>query len=64
MPPPDATTPAHNAVLAVLDWLPEDCDADAALVARLLRWPEPEVARRLDELEAAGDLTSALGPRQ
>jgi DNA-binding IclR family transcriptional regulator len=64
MPLPDADTPAHDAVLGVLDSLPEDCEADAELVAQLLGWPEPEVARLLDELEAAGDLTSAVGPRQ
>jgi hypothetical protein len=29
-------TPAHDAVLAVLDWLPADTEADAALVADLL----------------------------
>src|SRR5262245_20690947 len=37
--------PAHDAVLALLDWLPEDRDADAALVAELLRIPEVEAAR-------------------
>jgi hypothetical protein len=51
----------RDAILAVLDWLPEECDADATRVAQLLGWPEPEVAGLLDDLEAAGDLTSAVG---
>jgi DNA-binding IclR family transcriptional regulator len=59
-----ALTPAHDAVLALLDWLPEDRDADAALVAELLRIPEAEAARLLEELEATGCLESATGPRQ
>jgi hypothetical protein len=54
-------TPAHDAVLAVLDWLPADTEADAALVADLLVIPQAEAARLLDELEAAGCLTSATG---
>jgi hypothetical protein len=52
----DTNTAAHDAVLALLGSLPAHCDADAALVAGVLGWPEPEVARLLDELEAAGDL--------
>jgi DNA-binding IclR family transcriptional regulator len=59
-----ALTPAHDAVLALLDWLPEDRDADAALVGELLRIPEATGARLLEELEAAGCLESATGPRQ
>jgi DNA-binding IclR family transcriptional regulator len=57
-------TPAHDAVLALLDWLPEDVEADAGLVADLLGVPEAEAAQLLDELEAAGDLVSATGPVQ
>jgi hypothetical protein len=59
-----AHTPGHDAVLALLDWLPDDVDADAALVAGLLRIPETEAARLLAELEASGDITSATGPAQ
>jgi hypothetical protein len=47
-------TPAHAAVLALLDWLPEDVEPDAALVADLLGVLETEATRLLDELEAAG----------
>jgi hypothetical protein len=57
-------TPAHSAVLALLDWLPEDIEADAELVAHLLGVPEAEAARLLDELEAAGDIAGAIGPLQ
>jgi hypothetical protein len=35
-----ALTPAHDAVLALVDWLPADRDVDAALVAELLRIPK------------------------
>jgi DNA-binding IclR family transcriptional regulator len=59
-----ALTPAHDAVLALIDWLPEDVEVDAELVADLLRLPEAEAARLLDELEAAGDIASATGPVQ
>jgi hypothetical protein len=59
-----ALTSAHDTVLALLDWLPKDVDADAELVADLLRIPEVEAARLLDELEEAGCLTSATGPLQ
>ena len=55
---------ADNAVLAMLGRLPADVDADAALVATSLRWPEPAVARLLDELEAAGCVASASGSTQ
>jgi DNA-binding MarR family transcriptional regulator len=57
-------TPAHDAVLALLDWLPEDTEADAELIAELLGVPETEAATLLDELEAAGYLVSATGPVQ
>ena len=56
-------TPAHDVLLALLDWLPEDRDADAAPVTELLCIPEAEAARLLDEHEAAGCLASATGPR-
>jgi len=59
-----ALTPAHDAVLARLDWLPEDIAADAELVAHLLGVAEAEAARLLDELEAAGDIAGAIGPLQ
>jgi hypothetical protein len=52
-------TPGPDDVL--LAWLPEDCAADAALVADLLRIPEAEAARLLAKLEASGDLVSATG---
>jgi hypothetical protein len=51
----------HDAVLALLDWLPEDVEADAEVVGDLLGIPEAEAARLLDELEAAGDIASATG---
>jgi len=44
--------------------MPENRDADAALVAELLRIPEADAARLLEELEAAGCLESATEPRQ
>jgi DNA-binding IscR family transcriptional regulator len=57
-------TPAHDAVLALIDSLPQDVEADAERVADLLRVPEVEAARLLDELEAAGYIASATGPLQ
>jgi hypothetical protein len=57
----DARTPAHDAVLALLDGLPEDVEVDAGLVAGLLGVPQAEGARLLDKLEAAGDVASATG---
>jgi DNA-binding IclR family transcriptional regulator len=57
-------TPSHDAVLALIDGLPEDVEADAGLVATLLGVPEAEAARLLDELEAAGCVASASGPVQ
>ena len=57
-------TPVHDAVLALLDWLPEDVAPDAELVAELLDVPETEALRLLEELEAAGCLGSATGPVQ
>jgi DNA-binding IclR family transcriptional regulator len=59
-----ALTPAHDAVLALLDWLPEDAVADPELIAELLGVPEGQAARLLDELEAAGDIASATEPLQ
>jgi hypothetical protein len=59
-----ALTPAHDAVLALLDWLPENVEADAEVVADLLGIPYAEAARLQDELEAAGDIASATGPLQ
>jgi hypothetical protein len=52
-----ALTPAHDAVLLALDWLPADVEADAALVAALLATP----THRRCKLEVAGDLVSATG---
>ena len=57
-------TPAHDAVLALLNWLPKEVEADAEVVADLLGIPEAEAARLLDGLEAAGDVASATGPLQ
>jgi len=57
-------TPAHDAVLRLLDWLPDDVEADAELVGALLGIPEAEALRLLEDLEAAGDLTSATGKLQ
>jgi hypothetical protein len=57
-------TPQHDAVLALLDWLPEDAEVDAALVAGLLSIPEVEALRLLGELEAEGCLASAVSPLQ
>jgi len=57
-------TKAHEAVLRLLDWLPEDVEADEQLVATLLNIPESEASRLLEELEEAGDLTSATGRLQ
>jgi hypothetical protein len=57
-------TPAHDAVLAILDWLPVETMADAALVAALLAMPEADAAWLLDELEQAGCVASATGPVQ
>ena len=51
----------HDAVLALLDWLPEDVAPDAELVAELLNVPEAEALRLLEELEVAGCLESATG---
>jgi hypothetical protein len=52
--------PAHDPVLALLDWLPEHFDTDAELVAGLLNIPAIEAQQLLQELE--GCLTSATGP--
>ena len=60
MPP---LTPAHDAVLAVLDWLSVETVADAALVAALLAMPEADAAWLLDGLEAAGNFWGAGGRR-
>jgi hypothetical protein len=49
-------------VIALLDWLPEDRDADAPLVGQLLRIPEAEATPLVAELEAAGCVASAVGP--
>ena len=57
-------TKAHGAVLRLLDWLPEDIEADEQLVATLLNIPESEALRLLEELEAAEDITSATGRLQ
>jgi hypothetical protein len=57
-------TPAHDAVLAILDWLPMETMADAALVAALLAMPEADAAWLLDGLEAARNFWGAAsGPR-
>src|SRR4029453_13198042 len=56
-----AHTSGHDAVLALLDWLPEDVDADAEVVADLLRIPEAEAARLLAVLEENGDINTSAG---
>ena len=56
--------PAHDAVLALVAWLPEEAEADAVLIAHLLGVPETEAAKLLDELEAAGCIASATAPVQ
>jgi hypothetical protein len=55
-------TPAHDAVLAILDCSPVETMADAALVAALLAMPEADAAWILDGLEAAAWVASATGP--
>ena len=57
-------TPAYDAVLAILDWLPMETVANAALVAALLAMPEADAAWLLDELEAAECGASVTGPLQ
>jgi hypothetical protein len=57
-------TPAHDAVLSVLDWLPVETMADAALVAPLLAMPEADAAWLLGELEEARCVASATGTVQ
>jgi hypothetical protein len=57
-------TEADAAVLRLLDWLPTDLEVDAELVAALLRIPEAEALRLLEDLERAGNLTSACGKLQ
>jgi hypothetical protein len=47
---------------AICRRLPEDVEADAALVGALLDVPEADAARLLDELEEAGCVASATGP--
>lgn len=43
-------TSAHDAVLAALDWLPDDIAADAAVVAQVLAIGETEAAQLLEDL--------------
>jgi hypothetical protein len=54
-----ALTPAHDAVLAILDRLPAETVADAALVAASLAMPEADAAWLLDDWEEAGCGASA-----
>jgi hypothetical protein len=54
-------TPAHDAVLAILDWWPVETVADAALFAALLAMPEADAAWLVDDLEEAGCVASATG---
>jgi hypothetical protein len=51
---------AYDAVLAILDWLPAETVADAALVAALLAIPEADPARPLDGLEGARCVATAI----
>jgi hypothetical protein len=59
-----ALTLAHDAVLAVVELLPEGMPASAVLVARAVGISEGAAERLLDELEAAGCLVSAIGRMQ
>ena len=59
--PVPALTLAHDAVLAVVELLPEGMPASAVLVARAMGISEAAAERLLDELEAAGCLVSAIG---
>ena len=61
VPPVPALTLAHDAVLAVVELLPEGMPASAVLVARAMGISEAAAERLLDELEAAGCLVSAIG---
>ena len=56
--------PAHDTVLAALDFLPDDIEADAKVIAQVLDIPGAEAARLLAELEAAGCVASATGALQ
>ena len=62
--PRPTLTSTHDAVLALLDWLPEGAEPDAALVVELLGISEAEAARLLAEHEAAGCVEGASGPVQ
>jgi DNA-binding IclR family transcriptional regulator len=55
-------TPSHDAVLALLDSLPEGADAER--VVEMLGVPEVEASQLLDELEASGCVASAVEPMQ
>jgi len=57
-------TKAHEALLRLLLWLPEEIEADAELVGALLGIPQAEALQLLEELEETGDLTSATGRLQ
>jgi len=54
--------PIYVAVLVLVTWLSEERPADAPLIAELLGISETTAARVLDDLEAAGYLSSAPGP--
>jgi hypothetical protein len=56
-------TPAHDAVLTIVDWLPVETVANAALVAALLALAETDAAWLLHDLET-GCLASATAPVQ
>jgi hypothetical protein len=53
--------PAHDAVLTIVDWLPVETVANAALVAALLALAEKDAAWLLRDLET-GCLASATAP--
>lgn len=57
-------TAGHDAVLRLVDWLPEDAEPDAVFVGDLLCIGEREAARLLDELEQSGLLASGEGGLQ
>jgi hypothetical protein len=56
--------PAHDAVLALLDWLPEGTEVDAALVADLIDIPEPDAAGFSTTWRRPGASASPTGPLQ
>jgi len=61
---PSTRLPVAPRISRLLNWLPENVEADAAFVGAPLDVPEADAARLLDELEEAGCVASATGPVQ